>query len=189
MSKLKFATVQPPNREPVENREATPETLRHFRKDVILRLFERGDLDRHHLDAVDELRRVWNAVDRALFPASRAYERRDYDVPRRYGGLLMAERMREDDYRIWRYRYVSWAAEMGMLLPARRRLIWLQLIREIVVDNLAPGQIEILYGLPRGRRMVSKYLRAGLDKYCRAAGIRDVVGGSQSVPAKNTRYG
>lgn len=120
----------------------TPETLAKLRYDVIERLFRDGRLREEHVRAANEIRRVWEAVGRALFPSSSTVDgqrqphmRRIFKEP--------AQRMSDIDEVIWRRRYRPWADEMSIPIVAGTvRVSRLQLVLDVAVDNYGLRQIE-----------------------------------------------
>lgn len=163
--------------------EATPETEKKLRRDEVIFLFQKGYIEREHVEAAREIEEIWHAACRSVFRVGMVYEPRDYDIPKKYSGRFPMEAMTDSERRIYRLHYIPWAAEMAAALPAKRHLTQLQLVMDVVADNRHMAAIERLYGIPKGKGLVSKYLRAALGRYAEIAGI-DVGGRSGFIPKK-----
>ena len=178
---------------PVEERDKPTEATRYrLRRDQKLRLFQKGVLQRHHMDAADEIERVWMTIEKAASASCMTYEPRLFDIPRKLHGKTPFDHMSEETFRLFRRFFQPWVREMSVRLPARRELTKLSLVYMMVVENLSPYQIERLYGLTRGRRRAGEYLKAALESYARIAGLKPprplpIVGGSCPVPAQATK--
>jgi hypothetical protein len=83
---------------------ATAQTLKKRRDDVALALYKRGRLTAEQLSACEEIRMVWEAWGRALFPSAR---RLDPDAPatNRRAFRDPVQRMRSHEEAAWRNRY------------------------------------------------------------------------------------
>jgi len=172
------------------NREATPETIRKLRRDELVFLFQRGHLERIHLEAAKEIEEIFHAVSSAVFRAGMKYEPRDYDAPKRYSGSFPTESLCPSERRIYRHNYLPWANEMRGLLPAKRQVTRLQLVIDVVVDNRCVSHIERLYGLPRGKKAVTRHLKDALGRYAEIAGIepQHLVDARAPKPGRPTNY-
>lgn len=148
--------------------EATPETRTKLRPDVVAKLHQAGSLRTEHVLAADEIRDMWHAFGRGMFP-SRAMDGTEGcsgggKTPR---GPL--ERMTSAEYRTWRTVYRPWAEEMGGGVTPGSRLTVLGLVVELVVDNYGPRQLEDLYSLRHGT--VTKVVADALFRYAEIAGF------------------
>lgn len=182
---LRFLREQPPNR------EATHQTIRKHRRDEVLFLLGKGYLEKHHVEAADQIEKIWSALSRAAVRLGMTYERRDYDTPKKYHGKTPFDLMTAHEQHIYQHFYKPWAKIVGVRIPSRSSTTWLQLVLDVVVDNYGVATLERAYGLSRGHKVASKYLREGLEHYAKIAGIlppkQHIVGGSLSVPKKVNR--
>lgn len=146
----------------------TPETVSKLRYDVLAKLYLDGKLDDVQIAAADEIRKVWEAVGRGLFPRARTLDR----IPNRSGAVRRrepADLMTHAEARAWRDRYRPWADEMSVaILSSVSRVSRLQLTLDIVVDNYGFRQVETWYRLKHG--VAAGHLRTALDRYCALAG-------------------
>ncbi len=149
----------------------TPETLRKLRRDIVARLGRDGRLCAGQLRAALEIRRVWEAFGRGLFPAARpaapiAQRRRRAMFTDPIDRLTPAEEL------AWRLRYRPWAREMAVTVAAGAvRTTRLQLILDVVIDNHGLRQVEGWYRMRHGSAV--EHVRAALHRYAELAGWVD----------------
>ena len=82
-----------------------------LRRDVMSRLEQQGRIRSEHLMAVEDIRRIWRAFGRGMFPAAR-----DIAVPKVDGGQRFRDpvsRMTEGEASLYRQRYLPWARWAG----------------------------------------------------------------------------
>ena len=144
----------------------TPETLIKLRRDVIGRLETKGKLRSEHVRAAKEIRRIWEAFGRGLFPGIS-------DVPRqkhcRSVAVDVLDRLNDIEEIIWRTRYRPWAKETSVdIVAGAVRVSRLQLVLDIVVDNYGLRQVEGWYRLRHG--LALGHLRDSLNRYAVLAG-------------------
>ena len=125
----------------------TPQTAAKLRRDVLLHLYEKGRLRREHLEAAEEIRRIWQAFSRSLGatatnPDTLATGRQGARARQPIEGLTGGEEA------IWRNR--------------------LQLVLDIVVDNRSFRQVEGCYRMRHGA--AAAHLQTALHLYARIAG-------------------
>ncbi len=154
------------HRKPVDERiDATPETKAKLRYDVIGRLEREGRLRPEHIWAANEIRSVWDAMNRSIF-------RGVSDTPQqphmRASASDPLDRLSDSEELAWRTRYRPWTREMAVEVFGGSRVTRLQLVLDIVVDNCRLGEVETMYRIRhRGAR---KHLRAALHRYAEMAG-------------------
>jgi hypothetical protein len=145
----------------------TPQTVAKLRRDIVERLRQEGRLSEEQARAAAEVRRVWEAFGRGLFPRAR-----ELDQPRKpHGGMFVdpVERLTDGEERIWRLRYRPWAREMSVEIVANVvRVSRLQLVLDVVVDNFGVRQVEGWYRLRHGHAL--EHVRSALERYCEIAG-------------------
>jgi hypothetical protein len=161
----------------------TPETVAKLRTDTVQRLHRQGRLTIEQLQAAEEIRRVWQAVGRGLFPTAARLE----GVRRAAAGQPRdpIDRMSDGEERAFRRRYRPWAREMERAPVARsatagrmtagvaagggagRGLSCLQLVYDMVIDNYGPRQVEQMHRLRHGLAMQG--LRLALQRYAEIA--------------------
>lgn len=146
----------------------TAETVAKVRTDVINRLYSEGRLRPEHVDAALEIRRVWEAFGRGLFPGSHISDR----IPQPHVKAMFMDpidRLTPAEEIAWRRRYRPWAREMALLIVTGTvRVSRLQLMLDVVVDNNSIRQVEGWYRMRHG--MAFDHIRAALHRYCRMAG-------------------
>lgn len=157
----------------------TPQTLRKLRADVIGKLADSGKLAPEQLRAATELRRLYEALSRALSPSGRWIDGTRVDGRQRPrdpfdtlgAGLEIA----------WRRRWRPWAGAAGAARidgafpPVSART----LVVAVVVDNLGTRQADDRWGLRRGR--ATREVQHWLWRYAEGAGWID--------PARRARMG
>lgn len=148
----------------------TPETERKKASDIVLDLFRRGQLERRHVLAAECIRDIVYALGGAML-ASQRYEPREYDIPRKYGGRALLERMPERLYRQWKVIYGPWERALSTPVIARRPLTLARLVLSIVIDNTSPAHAKAGFGIPRGFN-VAKQLSASLELYSKMAKLK-----------------
>tara|TARA_R110000868_G_scaffold4155_26_gene25496 strand:- start:1027 stop:1557 length:531 start_codon:yes stop_codon:yes gene_type:complete len=146
----------------------TPQTAAKLRRDVLLHLYEKGRLRREHLEAAEEIRRIWQAFSRSLGatatnPDTLATGRQGARARQPIEGLTGGEEA------IWRNRYRPWAREMASIVCGGTvRVTGLQLVLDIVVDNRSFRQVEGCYRMRHGA--AAAHLQTALHLYARIAG-------------------
>jgi hypothetical protein len=146
---------------------ATEQTLKKRRDDVALAFYKRGRLTSEQLLACEEIRMVWEAWGRGLFPSAR---RLDPDAPatNRRAFRDPVQRMRSHEEAAWRQRYRPWAEEMRVSVLAPTGVTRLQLILDVVVDNQGVRNLERRYGMRNGSAFT--HILDSLARYCEIAG-------------------
>ena len=149
----------------------TPETAAKLRRDLVARLAQQGRLGGEQVRAALEIRRVWEAFGRGLFPTV------DTTAPiaeRRKQALFIdpIDRLTPAEERAWRLRYRPWAREMAVTVAAGAiRTTRLQLILDVVVDNHGLREVEGWYRMRHGGAI--EHIRAALHRYAEIAGWVD----------------
>ncbi len=166
----------------------TPETCRKLRRDVVAGLAAAGRLSPEQHRAAEEIRTVWEAVGRGMFPTAsrlKSFGRRNRGArpPRDF-----IDRMGSSEYLAWRGRYVPWSrGESVELLAGAVGTTRLQLTIDVVVDNLGLRQAESRYGI-RKHGAAFDHLSAALRRYAERAGwstaapARRAAGGARLFP-------
>ncbi len=154
-----------------ENIGPTPETAARLRRDLVARLAQEGRLGREQVRAALEVRRVWEAFGRGLFPGARAIA----PVGQRTRRAMFVDpidRLTVEEERAWRLRYRPWAREMAVTVAAGAiRTTRLQLILDVVVDNHGLREVEGWYRMRHGGAI--EHIRAALHRYAEIAGWVD----------------
>jgi hypothetical protein len=146
----------------------TRETAAKLRHDVVIRLYNEGRLRSEYLQAAQEIRAMWEAFGRALFPSARnpgSFHQPHHETERSdlTARLSLAEEAR------WRSRYRPWADEMWHeVVAAMASVSRLQLVLDIVVDNNEVREVEDWYRMRHGLGL--DYLQGALHRYCEIAG-------------------
>ena len=152
----------------------TPETAGKLRHDIVERLAREGRLGREQVRAALEIRRVWEAFGRGLFPAARPIaliaERRKHAM---FSDPI--DRLTPEEETAWRLRYRPWAREMAVTVAAGViRTTRLQLILDIVIDNHGLREVEGWYRMRHVRHGGAvEHIRAALHRYAEIAGWVD----------------
>ena len=139
-----------------------------LRRDVMSRLEQQGRIRSEHLMAVEDIRRIWRAFGRGMFPAAR-----DIAVPRVDGGQRFRDpvsRMTEGEASLYRQRYLPWARWAGgeeIHNGSGGHITLLQLVHDMVIDNLGPRQWEEARKVRHGT--ATRHLAVALDRYLDAA--------------------
>ena len=144
----------------------TDKRSNRLRRDVMEKLEASGRLKPDHMLAVEDIRRIWQAFGRGLFPAAR-----DIARPRVDGGRPFTDpvgRMREGEAALYQRRYKPWAVWAGREAIANRageRLTLLQLVYDMVIDNMGPRQWEDRNQVRHGTatRLLGRALEVYLD--------------------------
>ena len=149
----------------------TPETAGKLRHDIVERLAREGRLGREQVRTALEIRRVWEAFGRGLFPAARPIaliaERRKHAM---FSDPI--DRLTPEEETAWRLRYRPWAREMAVTVAAGViRTTRLQLILDIVIDNHGLREVEGWYRMRHGGAV--EHIRAALHRYAEIAGWVD----------------
>lgn len=170
MARRKHRSIKPPAAAPGDERIVSPtrETVAKLKGDVVVRLYNEGRIRAEHLQAAREVRRMWEAFGRGLFPTAQdpgqyhqAHQRAKYNDP--IARLSLAEEA------AWRARYRPWAHEMSYeVVAATARVSRLQLVLDVVVDNNGVREVEGWYRMRHG--LAFEYLRGALHRYCEIAG-------------------
>ena len=149
----------------------TPETASKLRRDIVERLAREGRLGREQVRAALEIRRVWEAFGRGLFPAARPIA----PVAERRKRAMFSDpidRLTPEEENAWRLRYRPWAREMAVTVAAGAiRTTRLQLILDIVIDNHGLREVEGWYRMRHGGAV--EHIRAALHRYAGIAGWVD----------------
>ena len=159
------------DREPRDDTGPTPETAARLRRDLVARLAGEGRLGRGQVRAALEVRRVWEAFGRGLFPATNTM------TPaagrgRRAMFIDPIDRLTRLEEAAWRLRYRPWAREMAVTVAAGAiRTTRLQLILDVVVDNHGLREVEGWYRMRHGGAI--EHIRAALHRYAEIAGWVD----------------
>ena len=173
----KKARPEAPDRSPGQARVAeervgpTPETAARLRHDLVVRLAREGRLGGQQVRAALEVRRVWEAFGRGLFPTV------DTTAPIAQRGKQAMfvdpiDRLTPAEERAWRLRYRPWAREMAVTVAAGAiRTTRLQLILDVVVDNHGLREVEGWYRMRHGGAV--EHIRAALHRYAEIAGWVD----------------
>ena len=162
---------QPDTRDTGDNAGPTPETAAKLRRDIVVRLAQEGRLDREQVAAALEVRRVWEAFGRGLFPATNTLAP---VAGRRKQAMFIdpIDRLTRQEEAAWRLRYRPWAREMAVTVAAGAiRTSRLQLILDIVVDNHGLREVEGWYRMRHGGAI--EHIRAALHRYAEIAGWVD----------------
>lgn len=149
----------------------TPETVHKLRCDIVARLAGQGRLGPEQTRAAIEIRRVWTAFGRGLFPTARGIA----PIAQRRKQAMFADpidRLTPQEENAWRLRYRPWAREMAVTITAGAiRTTRLQLILDIVIDNHGLRQVEGWYRMRHGAAI--EHVRAALHRYAEIAGWVD----------------
>ena len=146
----------------------TPETVAKLRRDVVERLHNEGRLQAEHFRAANEIRRVWEAVGRGIFPGAHKW---DHAGQPHQKGMFRdpIDRMTEAEEIMWRRRYRPWAREMSLEIAAGVvRVSRLQVVLDIVVDNYGLRQVEAWYRMRHG--VAYEHVLASLNRYAELSG-------------------
>lgn len=149
----------------------TRQTVEKLRRDLIVHLFEKGRLRREHVQAAEEIRRIWQAFSRGLGPAA--------VNPDSFAGGGRSIRPRQPvewltpgEEIIWRRRYRPWAGEMGAVASGGvLRATRFRIVVDLAVDNGSLRQVDAWYRMRNGASF--EHLRAGLQRYAEIAGWAD----------------
>ena len=149
----------------------TPETAGKLRHDIVERLAREGRLGGEQVRAALEIRRVWEALGRGLFPAARPIA----PIAERRKRAMFSDpidRLTPEEETAWRLRYRPWAREMAVTVAAGViRTTRLQLILDIVIDNHGLREVEGWYRMRHGGAI--EHIRAALHRYAEIAGWVD----------------
>jgi hypothetical protein len=145
---------------------ATLQTARKLRADVVLRLYRRGSIDMAQRLAAEEIREVWMALGRGLFPQSRFGFQQPVVARGRRGYRDPFERLSDRQRRLYERRYRIWAAEVGRMKVGPVRTL-AALVHEIVIENRGPRQLDRDWRLRNGT--AREHLRDALDLYASLA--------------------
>lgn len=140
----------------------TRQTARRLRPDAVRRLFNTGRIDNHHAMAAEQIRAVCEATGRGLVAAIRP------DMvaaaPNRCFGRDFLDRMTERERDLWLHCYLPWKSRMeAMRKSGLAGLRQVQLVIDVVVENRTLREVELEYGLKRGRGF--HQLVFGLEEY------------------------
>lgn len=131
-------------------------------------LHTQGRIRREHLDAAEEIRRIWQAFSRGLGPTAvnpiaLALPSRSVRTPFQPVELLSAS-----EEAIWRHRYAPWAKHAAQTGCGGSGVTSLRLVLELAVENRSLRQTEDLFRLRHGAAV--DHLRDGLQCYAVIAG-------------------
>lgn len=145
----------------------TPETARKRRDDIIEDLRKRKKLWAEHENAALEIRTVWEAIGRGLFPRAVSLDAA-IRPPKgtRYKDFL--GRMTDSEMAMWRNNYTPWKAIESNILVTVGRGTRAQMVFDIVVENFQLRQVEMGYGMRHGTAVTE--LRESLHNYAEIAG-------------------
>lgn len=170
MARRKHRSIKSPPAGPAGQRAVPPtrETVAKLRHDVVVRLYNEDRLRPEHFQAAREIRGMWEAFGRALFPSAQnpgtthqSHRRAEFNDP--------IARLSRAEEAAWRSRYRPWADEMSHeVVAATARVSRLQLVLDIVVDNNGVREVEASYRMRHG--LAFDYLRSALHRYCEIAG-------------------
>ncbi len=147
---------------------AAPETAAKLRRDIVERLAREGRLGPEQVRAALEIRRVWEAFGRGLFPSARPIAP-TADRRRRAMFRDPVDRLTPSEERAWRLHYRPWAREMAVTVAAGAvRTTRLQLILDVAVDNHGLREVEGWYRMRHGSAL--GHIRAALHRYAEIAG-------------------
>jgi hypothetical protein len=146
----------------------TPQTAAKLRRDLVLHLYRSGRLRMEHLEAAEEIRRIWQAFSRSLGPT--AVNTEALATGRRTAhGRQPIEWLTGTEEEIWRARYRPWAREMTATpCGGTIRVTQFQIVLDLVVDNQSLRQTEGFYRMRHGDGAV--HLVAALHRYAEIAG-------------------
>ena len=153
---------QPDTRDTGDNVGPTPETAAKLRRDIVVRLAQEGRLGGEQVAAALEVRRVWEAFGRGLFPSTNTLAP---VAGRRKQAMFIdpIDRLTRREEAAWRLRYRPWAREMAVTVAAGAiRTSRLQLILDIVVDNHGLREVEGWYRMRHGGAI--EHIRAALHR-------------------------
>ena len=156
---------------PADEAGPTPETAAKLRRDLVQRLAAEGRLGREQVRAAFEVRRIWEAFGRGLFPATNTMAAAAARG-RRAMFVDPIDRLTRQEEAAWRLRYRPWAREMAVTVAAGAvRTTRLQLILDVVVDNHGLREVEGWYRMRHGGAV--EHIRAALHRYAEIAGWVD----------------
>ena len=145
----------------------TEQTKAKLKADVVLRLYQQGRLNCAQLKAAEEIRDIWEAIGRGLFPFRgtddpmlRSANRGSFRHP--------VDRMSGHEERAWRENYCPWKEVMAAPAFAGRPVTIHALVHEVVVGNRGPRQLEDELGVRHGT--VFGVLSEALQTYAEIAG-------------------
>lgn len=145
----------------------TRQTAAKLRGDNVRRLYMAGRLEHHHAQAARQIRVIFEAVGRGMFPALRP-DVWTGEPPKHRPGRDFLDSMTEHERRLWQHYYLPWSHELAVEIAAGLPGVrWLQLVIDVVVENLTLREVELIYGLERGRAF--DFLVSALEKYARHA--------------------
>jgi hypothetical protein len=146
----------------------TPQTVAKLRRDLMLLLYQKRRLRIEHLQAAEDIRRIWQAFSRSLGatavnPDTLATGRQPVQGRQPLDWFTATEEV------IWRNRYRPWAREMGSsACGGTIRVTRLQAVLELVVENRSLRQVEGFYRMRHGA--AADHLCAALQRYAEIAG-------------------
>ncbi len=145
-------------------RRPTEQTASKLRTCVIKKYVAAKQLQPHHEYAADEIRLVWQALQRGLGIAARSYEPS-------IGGKGFRdplERMTSRERGFWREHYVPWSKWAGRTQVGATTM--LDVVLSVVADNVGVALCDARLGFKRRGRCM-KALRQGLGQYAEFAGM------------------
>ena len=145
----------------------TRQTVAKLKTDIITRLYGMGRIEDHHAHAAHQIRTVFEAVGRSMFPVLDP-EMWTGKAPRKRAGRDFLDRMTERERHLWQHHYLPWTREMAVEIAAGLPGVrWLQLVIDVVVENLTLREVEQRYRLAHGKAF--EFVKSGLEKYARHA--------------------
>lgn len=149
----------PPQREPVDT--GTEQTVKKLRSDVILKLYEAGQIGKAHLAAADQIRDIHQAIGSALFP----FGKMDGAGAPKYRGAPLSplEKMTTEQYRNWQRFYIPWTKQLEPEILA--------MTFAVVIDNWGTDQLESWLGIRAAHATVTPLVRDALRQYAELAGL------------------
>ena len=149
----------------------TLQTVAKLRPDVVLRLYEQRRLTRAMFKAAGEIHATWEALGRWSMPMMRLGKKFPVVQESIRPPLSSWERMSEDDEEIWRDHYIPWLRLASRSYPfAGLAISESRVVLDVVGDNRGVAQLERVYGIPRGKGLVTRALRCSLHRYADGAG-------------------
>ena len=149
----------------------TLETVAKLRPDVVFRLFEQGKLTRAMFSAAEEIQDTLQALDRWSMPFMRLGEEFMGLSPTHRVPLTPLERVSAEEKAAWRRRYLPWLKEAAAVRPFAGRVIpESRVVLDVVMGNRGVSQLERVYGIRRGKGLVTGALKVSLHRYAELAG-------------------
>lgn len=145
---------------------ATPDTLRHWREDIVDTMWRKGQL-------IAEQRRAANEIAEIYMHFAKQGAARVQDYAPRIASGLPATDWRAGVISAYKQRYQPWRDEAGAQSVGAGRVVF-DLVVAVAVDNLGFQQTADKYRMDR--RTVQKRVRESLMRYAEIAGWVDECG-------------